>query len=329
MYSHLRRILFSLPPEVAHKLTLELMRFVPAKCFTKSSSKPVEVMGIEFPHRLGLAAGLDVSGKYLDCLSKIGFAFIELGGVTPRPQQGNPKPRVFRLQKAEAIINRMGFDNPGVDALVMNLKKANYQGIVGVNIGKNKDTSLNNAIDDYLYCLRRVYKYSSYVTINISSPNTPGLRQLQQGEYFANLMQMLRSEQLILADKYKRYVPLVIKISPDETDEVLINMAQVILKNQIDGIIATNTTRSRTGVEDSQYADEVGGLSGPPLFQRSVNTLRVLRKEVGDRVALIGLGGINSSKTAKEKIDAGASLLQAYTGLIYHGPKIARVAEGL
>ncbi|MDP3705566.1 MAG: quinone-dependent dihydroorotate dehydrogenase [Legionellaceae bacterium] len=324
MYSLIRPLLFSLEPELAHSLTLSALHWVPTFCFVQPKPDPIRVMGLTFPHRMGLAAGLDKNGEHLDALAKLGFSFIELGTVTPRPQAGNPKPRLFRLPKAQAIINRMGFNNKGVDALVANLERSTYQGIVGVNIGKNKDTSLNDAVDDYLFCLRRVYARASYITINISSPNTSDLRQLQQGSYFEDLMRTLRNEQLRLADQYQRYVPLVVKISPDETSDVLKNMADVVLLNQIDGIIATNTTCARDGVSTLPYGDEIGGLSGKPLLRSSTRSLSILKQVLGDDVVLIGVGGIDSPESAREKLAAGASLLQVYTGLIYQGPKIIR-----
>ncbi len=276
---------------------------------------------------MGLAAGFDTNGVYLSGLAKLGFAFIEVGGVTPLPQRGNPQPRIFRLPEQQAIINRMGFSNQGVDALVANIKKSHYQGILGVNIGKNKDTPLNKAGEDYRYCLQRIYPYASYVTINISSPNTPDLRQLQQKEYFADLMSLLREEQLRLAQEYQRFVPLVVKISPDEEDENLKAMTEVMLRCEISGIIATNTTGSREGVTHLVHGNEQGGLSGKPLRQRATHCLHLMHSYVGDQITLIGLGGIDDVNVAQEKKAAGATLLQVYTGLIYQGPGlIARLA---
>lgn len=329
MYSILRRALFSLQPETAHNLSLKLLKYIPKNFFVKPEVKPVRVMGIEFPHRLGLAAGFDVNGEYLDSLAKIGFAFIELGTVTPKAQLGNPKPRIFRLESESALINRMGFNNKGVDFLVSNLLKSNYNGVVGINIGKNKDTPLNMAVNDYIYCLQKVYEHATYITINVSSPNTPELRKLQQDDYFKSLVSSLKKEQLVLSDKYSRYVPLVIKISPDETDLVLQSMADVILANQIDGIIATNTTRSRHLITGNEFANQDGGLSGKPLFEQSTRCLEILHKIVGDTVAIIGVGGVYNAETAIAKINAGASLLQVYTGIIYQGPKIIDITKSL
>ena len=320
MYPFIRPWLFQLDAETAHHLTLSALHYLPGMCFAKPKISPVHAMGLEFPHPVGLAAGLDKNGDHLDALAKLGFSSIELGTVTPRPQSGNPKPRLFRLPAAQAIINRMGFNNQGVDALVANVQKARYQGILGINIGKNKDTPLQQAVDDYLYCLRKVYLHASYITINISSPNTPDLRELQQGTYFKHLMNELRDEQLQLADQHQRYVPLVVKLSPDETDETLKAMADVVVSLGIDGIIATNTTCDRKAVQDLPFGDEQGGLSGRPLASQATHCLRLLKQVVGDDVTLIGVGGIDHPDVANEKLQAGASLLQIYTGLIYQGP---------
>lgn len=320
MFSSLRPLLFKLEAEKAHHFALSALSYMPRFCFKQPEEKPIKALGLSFTHPVGLAAGLDKNGEYLDALAKLGFSFIELGTVTPKPQAGNPKPRLFRLPEAQAIINRMGFNNQGVDALVGHVKKANYKGILGINIGKNKDTALDQAADDYLYCLRRVYEYASYITINISSPNTPDLRQLQQGEYFAHLLSQLQNEQIKLSDQFQRHVPLVVKVSPDETDETLKQMTDVILRHGIEGIIATNTTCSRELVKDLPHASEQGGLSGKPLTALSTHCLRLLKQYTGSAVTLIGVGGIDSVATAQEKLDAGASLVQVYSGLIYQGP---------
>lgn len=320
MYSLIRPLLFSLDAEKAHGLTLSALHWLP-KCFFKQPvGTRVRCMGLEFPHQIGLAAGLDKNGEHLDALSKLGFSFIELGTVTPLPQSGNPKPRLFRIPAAGAIINRMGFNNHGVDALIANVKRAKYQGILGINIGKNKDTPLIRAADDYLHCLRKVYNHASYITINISSPNTPDLRLLQQDKFFGDLLSQLCEEQQRLADSHQRFVPLVVKLSPDESDETLKQMAEVVLEKGISGIIATNTTCARKGVSALPHGNEQGGLSGRPLAKRSTDCLRVLKEVVGDAVTLIGVGGIDNSAVADEKLQAGASLLQVYSGLIYQGP---------
>jgi dihydroorotate dehydrogenase len=330
MYSILRPLLFSMDSERAHDLSLSALHYMPQFCFKKPPNRPVEALKLQFPHVVGLAAGLDKNGEHLDALAKLGFSFIELGTVTPRPQMGNPKPRLFRLPEHKAIINRMGFNNKGVDFLIDQVKNSYYQGILGINIGKNKDTSLEHAFEDYLYCLRKVYEHASYVTINISSPNTPDLRQLQQKEYFTHLLSQIRAEQMKLSDKLQRHVPLVVKISPDEDAETLKQMTEVILNHGIEGIIATNTTCSRPMLHDVVKAKETGGLSGKPLEELSTQCLRMLKQYVGNAVTLIGVGGITNCSSAQAKLDAGASLIQLYSGLIYQGPNlIYEITQGL
>lgn len=329
-YTLIRSLLFRLEPERAHHLALSLLNGVPNRCFSKSvpSSKAVRALGLKFSHPVGLAAGLDKNGEYIDTLAKLGFSFIELGTVTPRPQEGNPKPRLFRLPKAHALINRMGFNNKGVDALIANVLASRYQGIIGINIGKNADTPLENALDDYLECLRKVYLHASYVTINISSPNTPNLRDLHGREYFGYLMQQLHEAQQQLADIHQCHVPIVIKLSPDEPDEALRRMADTIVNVGIDGIIVTNTTIAREAVIGMHHGNEGGGLSGQPLFLRSTDVLRIIKPVVGNDVTLIGVGGIDSPETANQKLQAGASLVQVYTGLIYQGPGLVKRLVG-
>lgn len=330
MYSIVRPLLFRLEAELAHNITLNTLEYIPQVCFKQPQGTSIEVMGLKFPHAVGLAAGLDKNGDHLDALAKLGFAFIELGTVTPKPQAGNPKPRLFRLPQAEALINRMGFNNKGVDALIANVQKARFKGILGINIGKNKDTPLDKAAEDYLECLKKVYAYASYITINISSPNTPDLRQLQQGNYLTHLLSQLQSEQKKLADQHQRHVPLVVKVSPDETDETMKEMIDIILQHGIEGVIATNTTCSREQVATLPHATEQGGLSGHPVFDLSTRCLRLLKQYTGDRVALIGVGGIDGSVRAQAKLDAGASLVQIYSGLIYKGPDlVADIVSGL
>lgn len=326
MYSLIRPLLFKFPPEVAHHLALSILRYLPSCCLAKPTSfaQPIQALGLEFPHPVGLAAGFDKNGDYVTALDKLGFSFIELGTVTPRPQLGNPKPRLFRLPHANALINRMGFNNRGVEALVKTLSEVKTQAILGINIGKNKETSLENAVEDYLICLRRVYPYAAYITVNISSPNTPNLRQLQESDYFNHLMHQLREEQLHLSDRHQRYVPLVVKLSPDESDDALKRIAQTILQLGIDGIIATNTTCERDAVAHLPHGSELGGLSGRPLLTRSTACLRVLKEVVGDQVTLIGVGGIDSSQAVRQKLEAGATLVQIYTGLIYQGPGLLK-----
>ena len=324
IYSLIRSILFRVEPEKAHHLALSALKYVPSCCFPKPVLQTVHALGLEFPHPVGLAAGFDKNGDYLDALAKLGFSFIEVGTVTPRAQVGNPKPRLFRLPEAQAIINRMGFNNRGVDALLDNIKKAHYKGILGINIGKNKDTPIHQSVDDYLYCLRKVYTTASYITINISSPNTPDLRQLQQGDHFIDLIKKLCCERKHLADKHQQYVPLLIKLSPDENDETLKTMADVIVSHGIDGIIATNTTCDRGLVHNFLHGNEIGGLSGQPLALRSTHCLRILKQVLGNDITLIASGGIDNAEIAKEKFTAGASLLQVYSGLIYKGPSLIR-----
>lgn len=330
MYRYLRSLLWQLEPEKSHHLVLSLLGFIPAAVFPKIPSHPVQAMGLTFPHAIGLAAGFDVNGAYIDALAKLGFAFIEVGGVTPHAQVGNPKPRLFRLPQAHALINRMGFCNDGVDALVRRIQQARYTGILGINIGKDKQTTLEHAVQDYMLCMQKTYSHASYLTINVSSPNMPNLRDLQKTEYFFDLMSQLRDEQLHLADVHGKYVPLVVKLSPDESDESLKRMANVLVSLGIDGVIATNTTVSRDTVHDLPHGLEVGGLSGRPLTSRATDCLRLIKKIVGDDMTLIGVGGIDNAAIAREKIEAGASLLQVYSGLIYEGPSLVSIlAEAL
>jgi dihydroorotate dehydrogenase len=330
LYSLIRPLLFQLEPEHAHALALKFLSYFPLWGRGVVNTPPISAMGLEFPHCLGLAAGLDVDADYLDALASLGVAFIEVGTVTPKPQIGNPRPRIFRLPKAQALINRMGLNNKGVDALAMQLTKTQYKGVLGISIGKNKETDLNLAAEDYLYCLRAVYKQASYVTINISSPNTPNLRLLQQDNYLPDLLGKLGNLQQELAQLHQKAVPLVVKVSPDESDETLKRMAETIVNCGVSGVIATNTTRSREAVAHLPNAKEEGGLSGKPLEATATRCLATLKAELGDAVTLIGLGGIDSPESAKAKLDAGAQLLQLYTGLIYQGPGlISRIVQGL
>jgi dihydroorotate dehydrogenase len=287
-------------------------------------------MGLQFPNPVGLAAGLDKNGDYIDALASLGFGFIEIGTITPRPQPGNPEPRLFRVPQAQGIINRMGFNNDGVDALIQNVQRAKFKGILGINIGKNFDTPLENAADDYLICLRKVYAYASYITVNISSPNTKNLRQLQEKSALENLLATLKQEQKKLADMHGKYTPVALKIAPDLEPEQISEIAELLLKHQVDGVIATNTTLSRTGVEGLPNADEAGGLSGAPVRERSTSVIRQLSTLLGDTIPIIGVGGILSGEDALEKMNAGASLVQLYSGLIYRGPALVKeVASAL
>ncbi len=326
LYSLARPLLFSLAPERAHELTLSLLKssYNMGMMRQNVAAKPVTCMGIEFPNPVGLAAGLDKNGAYIDALAAQGFGFIEIGTITPLPQAGNPHPRLFRLPKAKAIINRMGFNNDGVDQLVENVKAAKFKGILGINIGKNAVTPVEKAVDDYLICLEKVYNYASYVTVNISSPNTKNLRSLQSGDALTELLETLKKRQLELAQQYQHYVPLVLKVAPDLEAEDIQFIAQQLLKFKIDGLIVTNTTLSREGVEGLEHAEETGGLSGAPVFEKSTACLAAFSKLLQGQIALIGVGGILSGADAVAKKQAGASLVQVYSGLIYTGPKLVK-----
>ncbi len=332
LYTLARPALFSLDAEAAHNLTLPLLRRLDALgltgAFKKPAPDPRTVMGITFPNPVGLAAGLDKDGAYIDGLAALGFGSIEIGTVTPRGQGGNPKPRIFRLPRARGIINRMGFNNGGVDAFVANVQASRFyqdkQGVLGLNIGKNADTPIERAADDYLHCLRKVYPYASYVTVNISSPNTKNLRQLQGASELDALLSQLKEEQNRLADQHGRYVPVTLKIAPDIDSDQIRDIAGALLRHRIDGVIATNTTLNRRGVEGMKHALEAGGLSGEPVFELSNIVIRALKKELGDAVPIIGVGGILRGQDAKAKIAAGAQLVQLYSGLIYAGPALVR-----
>jgi len=324
MYSLFRPLLFSLDPETAHHATLDALqaahRLGLTPLFAKQpASAPRKVMGLAFPNPVGLAAGLDKNGAYINALAGLGFGFIEVGTVTPRPQPGNPKPRLFRLAQANAIINRMGFNNDGVDRLIENVRRADYRGILGINIGKNADTPMENAADDYLICLRKVYAHASYVTINISSPNTKNLRQLQDEDALNNLLAQLKAEQQKLADTHGKYVPIALKIAPDMEDGQIAQIARLLMQHRIDGVIATNTTLSREGVENLEHGTETGGLSGAPVREKSTAVIRALHQHLQGALPIIGVGGILSGADAAEKINAGAALVQIYSGLIYRG----------
>lgn len=327
IYPLLRPLLFSLDPELAHEVTLKLLKLsdcsgLSALLYPTLPEKPVEVMGLHFKNPVGLAAGLDKNGDYINALDALGFGFIEIGTVTPRPQPGNPKPRLFRLPEHEAIINRMGFNNTGIDHLLAQAQHSGYSGILGINIGKNFDTPIEEATEDYLMGLRKAYTSASYITINISSPNTKNLRQLQQGDEIRRLVANLKNEQLSLEQEYGFYVPLAIKIAPDLTDEEISHIANLLLDFEIDGVIATNTTISREAIADHTLAQEAGGLSGAPVKTASTRVVKGLAAELQDKVAIIAAGGILSAEDAQEKLNAGASLVQVYSGLIYKGPQL-------
>lgn len=321
IYPLIRPLLFCIDEEKAHKFALSLLKFFP-NLNSDVSYEPINIMGLPFKHRVGLAAGFDKNAEYLDGLGKLGFSFIEVGTITPVAQTGNQRPRLFRLPKARAIINRMGFNNLGVENLINNIKKADFNGILGINIGKNKNTELKDSILDYTFCLSKVYPYASYIAINISSPNTKDLRLLQQPDFFKDFVKQIILERNLLAEKHKKYVPLAIKISPDESSETLKNMVDVMLSHKIDAIIATNTTNDKSGLSSLKHGFEEGGLSGLPLLKKSNAIIKNIKNLVGDEIAIIGVGGVESVCAAKEKLDAGASLLQLYTGLIYEGPNL-------
>jgi len=327
-YALVRPLLFSLDAEHAHELTLRLLAIGDSLGILPSPpalGKPIEVMGLEFPNRVGLAAGLDKNGTAIDGLSRLGFGFLEVGTVTPRPQPGNPKPRLFRLPEHEAIINRMGFNNAGIDALRERLALVRYRGILGINIGKNFDTPIEQAVDDYLVCLDKAYALASYITVNISSPNTKNLRQLQGASELDALLGALKARQAALADTHGKYVPLALKIAPDLDSGQIADIADALRRHRIEAVIATNTTLGRDGVESSPLAAEAGGLSGSPLFEKSTAVIRSLAQALAGELPIIAAGGITSGKRARAKLDAGAALVQIYSGLIYRGPQL--VAE--
>ncbi|HMA11006.1 MAG TPA: quinone-dependent dihydroorotate dehydrogenase [Steroidobacteraceae bacterium] len=328
LYSVLRPALFSLDPEDAHRFTLAsldtaqklgLLNLLP-----RAAGKPVRVMGIDFPNAVGLAAGLDKDGAHINALAALGFGFIEIGTVTPRPQPGNPQPRLFRLPQAQALINRMGFNNLGVDNLVRNVAASGFKGVLGINIGKNKDTPNEHAVDDYLACLDKVYAHARYVTVNISSPNTQNLRELQRDEALDALLSAIKLRQSELAQQHGQYVPIALKIAPDLDDAQIAAIAALLMMHRIDAVIATNTTVARDAVAGLPNADEAGGLSGAPVRAASTHVIRALAHHLKNEVPIIGVGGILSGEDAREKIAAGASLVQLYTGLIYRGPELVR-----
>ncbi|MDM8349773.1 quinone-dependent dihydroorotate dehydrogenase [Pseudomonas sp. sp1636] len=331
MYTLARQLLFKLSPETSHELTIDLLgaggRLGLNGLLCKApTSLPVKVMGLEFPNPVGLAAGLDKNGDAIDGIAQLGFGFVEIGTVTPRAQPGNPKPRLFRLPEAEAIINRMGFNNLGVDHLLGRVQAAKYKGVLGINIGKNFDTPVERAVDDYLLCLDKVYAHASYVTVNVSSPNTPGLRSLQFGDSLKQLLEALRLRQEDLTRQHGKRVPLAIKIAPDMSDEETVEVAKALLEAGMDAVIATNTTLGREGVQGLEFGDEAGGLSGAPVRDKSTHIVKVLAAELAGRLPIIAVGGITEGKHAGEKIAAGASLVQIYSGFIYKGPELIREA---
>jgi dihydroorotate dehydrogenase len=330
LYPLFRPLLFAADPELAHDVALGGLDAAARVGIARLAAPrlpqaPVDAMGVRFPNPVGLAAGLDKNAAHLAGLATLGFGFVEAGTVTPRAQPGNPRPRMFRVVEAQALINRLGFNNDGVDAFVANVDRSGYKGILGINIGKNFDTPNERAADDYVACLRAVHARASYVTINVSSPNTKGLRDLQGAGELSALLQRLTAERDALAQQHGRRVPLAVKIAPDLEDDAVVAIARLLIRQRIDGVIATNTTLARDGIAGLPHATEAGGLSGAPLRERSTAVLRVLGKALDGALPIIGVGGILSAADARAKIDAGATLVQLYTGLIYRGPEL--VAE--
>ena len=327
IYPLLRYVLFMFDPERAHAISMTLLEIayrlkLSGVLFGKRKHAPVKILGLEFPNAVGLAAGLDKNGDHIDALAACGFGFVEIGTVTPRPQPGNPRPRLFRLVKDQAIINRMGFNNEGVDYLVSKVKASKRDCIIGINIGKNRDTSLEQAVDDYVIAFEQVYPHADYITVNISSPNTPGLRDLQHGEELNRLLHTLKQRQQQLSEEHGSYKPLLVKIAPDLSDEEISQLANTLLENKVDGVIATNTSNQRPQLKSTGLASEQGGLSGRPIQPQSDHVLIVLVNELNGKIPVIAVGGIMSAADAQRKIQAGAALVQVYTGFIYAGPKL-------
>lgn len=329
MYELFRPLLFKFNPELIHELTLFGLRNLDRTGLinlfaAKPPSCPTKLMGLDLPNPVGLAAGLDKNGESIKAFGSLGFGFVEVGTVTPKPQPGNPKPRLFRLIKKEAIINRMGFNNHGVDVLINNIKKSKYEGVLGVNIGKNATTPIENAVDDYLICLEKLYPYASYIAVNISSPNTQNLRTLQNKDELTKLVGSLKEKQMALQNTIGRYVPIAIKIAPDLTEEQIVETAEILVENQIDGVIATNTTIDKSIIEPHPLSSEAGGLSGAPLLDKSNQVLSILSKVLQNKLPIIGVGGIVEGEHAKQKMELGASAVQIYSGLIFKGPDLIK-----
>ncbi|HMB58496.1 MAG TPA: quinone-dependent dihydroorotate dehydrogenase [Xanthomonadales bacterium] len=325
-YPLARKLLFATDPERAHQLTMEGLRLAhqlgASRAICPPEGKKVQCMGLSFRNAVGLAAGVDKNADYFEALGALGFGFVEVGTVTPRPQPGNPKPRIFRLPAAEAMINRLGFNNKGVDYLVQRVRNHRFNGVLGINIGKNFDTPIEHAVEDYLLCLDKVFPYADYVTVNISSPNTADLRSLQLESALGPLLARLSERRAALADEHERFVPIAVKVAPDLEPEAVKAIAEAVDEHGMDAVIATNTTVDRPGVNGMEHADEPGGLSGKPLKTRSNEILKVFRQKLPDHIALIGVGGITRGQDAADKLIAGANLVQFYTGMVYRGPEL-------
>jgi len=329
LYRIIRELLFILPPEVSHYVALELLKLGSLLGINQLISRfkqrnlthtPTRVMSIDFPNPVGIAAGLDKNGDYIAVFESLGFGFVEIGTVTPRPQAGNPKPRLFRLPAKNAIINRMGFNNKGVDYLVEQVKKSSHKIPLGINIGKNFDTPIERAIDDYLICFNKVYEHADYIVINISSPNTPDLRNLQHGDHLQELLSELNKQQAALAEKFDKYIPILVKVAPDLDQDEIESMSEIFLTQKIEGLITTNTSIDKNPVKELLHGQETGGLSGEPIFAQSLKTQNAFYKALGDKIPIIGVGGISDSESAINRLNSGASLIQIYTGFIYQGP---------
>lgn len=327
MYSLIRPILFQCDAEKAHEFTLKQLTYAGALDFLPSvnpHTQPTQLMGLSLPNPVGLAAGLDKNAQAIDGLALLGFGFIEVGTLTPRSQEGNPKPRLFRAPQHQAIVNRMGFNNHGIDAAIANIERAKYRGVLGINIGKNATTPIEQAVDDYLICLEKAYAYASYITVNISSPNTKNLRSLQGGDELLQLLGCLKDKQQALQGVHSKYVPLAVKIAPDLDEGQIADIAYVVRETHMDGVIATNTTIDKTRLGTLPLAQEQGGLSGAPVRSSSNRVLAQLVQELDGRVPVIGVGGILGGSDAKEKMQLGATAVQLYSGLIYRGPELVR-----
>lgn len=327
LYDLIRPLVFNFDPEQAHGLTLKTLARA-EKCGVlprvNPHTQPTTLMGLALPNPIGLAAGMDKNGECIDGLAALGFGFIEIGTVTPRPQAGNPKPRLFRSPEHQAIINRMGFNNDGIDQMIRNIARSQYRGVLGINIGKNATTPIENAADDYLICLEKAYAHASYITVNISSPNTQNLRSLQGGDELSKLLTALKNKQAALATQHSRYVPLAVKIAPDLDEAQIADIAHVVLQTEMDGIIATNTTIDKSALGASPLAQEAGGLSGAPVRKPSNRVLKALAQELAGKVPIIGAGGVLSGKDAAEKIQLGATAVQIYSGMVYRGPELVK-----